>query len=249
QLEEAFRSQFDGAENLVLAALRAALTTQPDGPTPAEIRARSRSQLAEGIDHVLLVGGMSRIPYVARRLAALFPHATIHDNPGAGPEETVVAGLTERPGYARVNLHRPGFDFVLEWDRGRQRRVLYEAYTPLYEPWQVYNGYSDLGYVKRLRHPEVPRHGSGTLRIVSLSGRPVPLQIDGRMTDGLPVAFGAHEVTLTIDCNGGIELTDGAGRTEPLRVGAWPALRGGDRAALVLHHAASMTGQTESTVD
>lgn len=236
QLEEAFRSQFDGAENLVLAALRAALMTQQYSLTPAQIRAKSRSELAQGIDHVLLVGGMSRIPYVARRLGALFPHAAIHDRAGVAPEEAVVVGLAERTGYGRINLHRPGFDFVLEWDRGRQRRVLYEAYTPLYEPWQVYNGHSELGYVKRLRFPEVPRHGAGLLRVVSLTGQPVRLSVNGRTTDGLPVAFGSHEFVFKIYCDGGIHLTDGSGRTDPLRVDIWPVLRGDDHATLALHH-------------
>jgi len=236
QLEVAFRTQMDGADNLVLAALRAALMTQQYSLTPAEIRAKGRDALAQTVDHVLLVGGMSRIPYVGRRLGALFPGAAIHDSAGVAPEEAVVAGLAEKAGYERINIHRPGFDFVLEWDGGRQRRVLYEAYTPLYEPWQVYNGHSDLGYVKRLRYPEVPRHGAGVLRVQSITGRPVRLELNGRLVDGLPVAFGSHEFAFKIYCDGGVLLTDGSGRSDPLRVDTWPVIRGHDHAALALRH-------------
>jgi molecular chaperone DnaK (HSP70) len=212
QLEDAFRSQMDGAENLVLAALRAALMTQQHSLTPAQIRAKGRDELALAVDHVLLVGGMSRIPYVGRRLGQLFPRAAIHDSAGVSPEEAVVAGLAEKAGYERINIHRPGFDFVLEWDGGRRHRVLYEAYTPLYEPWQVYNGHSDLGYVMRLRYPEVPREGAGVLRVRSITGRPVRLDLNGALVDGLPVAFGSHEFVFKIYCDGGVHLTDGSGR-------------------------------------
>jgi hypothetical protein len=120
--------------------------------------------LAGDIDFVLLVGGMSRIPYVAQRLGAFFPTAAIFDDAGVPPEEAVVAGLCDPAGYDRITLHRPGFDLVLDTSFGRV--AAYEAYTPLYEPWQVYSGHSALGYERRLRAPEIPSHGFGTLRAV-----------------------------------------------------------------------------------
>ena len=222
-LEDAFRTQMDGAENLVFTALRAARVTWTS-LGPAELRAIGRDELVADIDFVLLVGGMSRIPYVARRLGSLFPDAHVYDSAGVPPEEAVVAGLTDPVGYERINLHRPGFDFVVEWDLGRERRTLYEAHTPLYEPWQIYNGRSDLGYERRLRPPDVPAHGDGCLRVLSASGRPLRLQLDGRPLRGLPMRFGPDEIVFRVFCDGRVTLVDGAGQETAVRADTWPIM-------------------------
>ena len=109
QLEDAFRAQIDGAENLIISALRAArmASMTSDRVTAGQLRAAGRGDLMAGVDFVLLAGGMSRIPYVARRLGELFPGATIYDSAGVAPEETVVAGLADTVGYERVTLQRP----------------------------------------------------------------------------------------------------------------------------------------------
>ena len=73
---------------------------------PRQLRAIRRAELAAGIDFVLLVGGMSRIPYVARRLAAFFPDARLYDDAGVPPEEAVVAG-PGRPGRLRPDPAAP----------------------------------------------------------------------------------------------------------------------------------------------
>ncbi len=231
QLEAAFQSQMDGAESLVVSALRAArLAQQP--ATAAELRAISRAELAAGIDFVLLVGGMSRIPYVARRLAAFFPEARLYDDAGVPPEEAVVAGLADPAGYDRIRLHRPAFDVVLDCEYGRI--VAYEAYTPLYEPWQVYSGHSALGYERRLRPPEVPTRGFGTLRAVSTTGGPLRMLVDGQQIDGLPVRLGLEDIVFGITCDGRIDIVDGLGETQALRADGWP-VPGRDNAGPVLH--------------
>jgi molecular chaperone DnaK (HSP70) len=229
RLEQAFATQLDGAENLVLSALRASRLTRL-GTHPAKLRGLDRATLAGDVDFVLLAGGMSRLPYVGRRLSALFPHAAIHDNAGVAPEETVVAGLADTAGYERISLHRPGFDIVLEWDGGR--RPLYEAFTPLYQPWEVYSGHSDLGYERRLAVGELPSGGTGLVRVVSATGEPVRLDLDGAMLDGLPVRFGPAGCVLRAYADGRMSLVDGEGTPLHLRCDAWPVLR--DQAVLPL---------------
>jgi hypothetical protein len=231
QLEAAFQSQMDGAENLVVSALRAArLAQQP--VTAAELRAIRRPELAAGIDFVLLVGGMSRIPYVARRLAAFFPEARLYDDAGVPPEEAVAAGLADPVGYDRIRLHRPAFDVVLDCEYGRI--VAYEAYTPLFEPWQVYSGYSAPGFERRLRSPEVPTRGFGTLRAVSTTGGPLPMMVDGQPIDGLTVRLGPEDIVFGISCDGRIDIVDGLGETQALQADGWP-LPGRDNTGPVLH--------------
>lgn len=235
RLEQAFATQMDGAENLVFSALRASRMTRT-GSMPGELRALRRDTLAADVDFVLLAGGMSRLPYVGRRLSALFPQAAIHDNAGVAPEETVVTGLADTSGYERISLNRPGFDFLLEWAGGHSRTV-YEAFTPLYEPWEVYSGHSELGYERRLHAEELPADGEGLLRVVSATGEAIQLAVDGTVVAGLPVRFGPGGFVLRVHTDGRMSMTDGTGNELHVHCDTWPVL--GDQAVLTLRVNAS----------
>jgi molecular chaperone DnaK (HSP70) len=183
------------------------------------------------IDHILLIGGMSQIPYVRQRLAARFPEVSFVR---ADPIESVARGLTDDAGYERINLHRPAFDFVLEWDGGSQRRLLYEAYTPLYREWQAKTGRARLNYERRGRGMRLPRQGRGHLRVISPSGRPVRLAVDGTAIEKLPVRFGVHEIVFKIYSDGQLMITDGLGKQTAMRVDRWPIIKNRDETALEL---------------
>jgi molecular chaperone DnaK (HSP70) len=230
-LEEALASQLDGAENLAVAALRAARGAR--GMDPASLRSMSRADLAADLDFVLLAGGMSRIPAVAARFAAFMPHARHFVDAGVPPEEAVVAGLAAA-GHERISLNRPGFDLVLDWDRGRNRIGVYDAYTPLFEPWQLYSGYSDLRYERRLLPPDVPSTGEGVLRAVAAGGVAVPLTLDGRAQPGLPVRFGPGEIVVQVGGDGRLGVVDGIGTETLVRVERWPAANGAEDAGLTV---------------
>jgi molecular chaperone DnaK (HSP70) len=234
RLDDAFSGQMDGAENLVYAALRTARLTRP-GVTSAQIRAADRRGLAEDIDFVLLAGGMSRVPYVARRLGRLLPKAQVYGNAGVAPDEAVVAGLAGIGALSRLTLNRPPYDIVVAWDNGRVSA--YDAYTPLFEPWEVYNGLHELGYERRLRPPDVPGSGHGWLRVLDSSGQVVPLDINGETVQGLPIAFGPQDVMLVIGCDGLVTLTDGLGRVTQVRASGWVVPFAGKASALTLTQA------------
>jgi molecular chaperone DnaK (HSP70) len=227
QVESAFYSTMDFAEKLVDEALTEAQLKERFSDVPG----RGLRNLVDDIDYLLLVGGMSQIPYVRQRLAARFPGAVFVP---ADPVEAVAKGLTDNTGYERINLHRPAFDFVLEWDGGSQRRMLYEAYTPLYKEWQASSGRARLNYERRGRSLRLPRQGRGHLRVISPSGKPVRLTIEGMAVDRLPVRFGHHELIFKIYCDGQLMLTDGMGKQTAMRVDRWPVIRGRDDAALEL---------------
>jgi hypothetical protein len=235
QLEEAFDPQLSRAEQMVWAALRAArLTGEPGAAdtgavTPDELRRLSPMELANDIAYVVLAGGMSRIPLVASRLSDMFPKAELHERVGDFlADEVVVAGLADTAGYEKISLHRPAFDFVLEWDGGRERRTLYEAYTPLYDPVQVSRGNTFLGHGWHGRYPDVAREGEGVLRVLTPTGDRVQLNIDGELMDGIRIRFGSHAFAFKIYCGGQILISDGAGRRLSMQVPAWPVVRGPD---------------------
>lgn len=241
-LEEAFEPQWTNAEQMVWAALRAAKLTEEVAPqefapggsegsamTPDDLRRLGPDDLAADVDHIVLAGGMSRIPMVGRRLGELFPAAQLHERVGDFlADEVVVAGLADTAGYDKISLHRPAFDFVLEWASGRERRMLYEAYTPLYDPTQVARGDAYLGHGWHGRYPDVAREGEGVLRVLSPTGDPVELEIDGARMDGIRVRFGSHAFSFKIYCGGQILISDGSGRRLSMNVASWPVLRGRD---------------------
>jgi hypothetical protein len=230
QLEEAFEPLMASAEQLVTAALRAARLGERHRDPAYDPTAQ---KLAADVDFVLLAGGMSRIPVVRRRLAAMLPNAEFVST-GMEPDEVVVAGLTDTAGYERINLHRPAISFVLEWDGGAQRRTVYDAYTALDEPLHLSTGRSHLGYERRGRDLNLPQSGSAYLRAISSSGRPVDLLLDGRPTNRIPVTFGLHDLVFKIYWDGTVSLLDGVGSQFVARVDRWPVVRGREDAQLTL---------------
>jgi molecular chaperone DnaK (HSP70) len=252
QLEEAFEPQLARAEQMVWAALRAARLTEEFAPkegapggaeitaiTPDELRHLGPDDLARDVKYVVLAGGMSRIPAVARRLGELLGKAELHERIGDFlSDEVVVAGLADTAGYDKISLHRPAFDFVLEWDDkqmgGKQRRMLYEAYTPLYDQHQVALGNTFLGHSDHARYPQVPREGMGVIRVLSPTGDPVQLEVDHSVMDGFQVRFGGRPFSFKIYCGGTILVSDGVGKRHTMRVDTWPVVRGHDYAVKLL---------------
>jgi molecular chaperone DnaK (HSP70) len=228
RVEAAFHPLMQEASKLVEEALVEAQLKERFRDVPGFLPRMTTSDL----DYIMLVGGMSQIPYVRQRLAARFPDATFVRREHADPVQAVAKGLTDNTGYEHINLHRPAFDFVLEWDGGSQRRLLSEAYTPLYREWQATSGRARLNYERRGRGMRLPRQGRGHLRVVSPSGKPVKLAVDGAAIDKLPVRFGLHELVFKIYCDGQLLLTDGTGKQTAMRVDRWPIIKNRDDAAL-----------------
>ncbi len=232
RLEEAFRPQMGEAEKKVWDALRLARFTHHRGGSPREIFNTSTDQLARDVDYLLLAGGMSRIPYVRRRLAELLPKAELFDSVGFAADETIVAGLTDTSGADPINLYRPGFDFLLTWDGG-QSLPLYEAYTPLFEMNQLYRGADPSFSLSVGPRQGLPRQRQGELTVSTPAGYSVNLiRVDkfGRqhVVDRLPVPFGFYDLFFRLYCDGRVHLTDGAGHDHNLRVEPWPVIHGAD---------------------
>ncbi|WP_449060670.1 Hsp70 family protein [Planomonospora algeriensis] len=238
QLVDAFRPQLDKAEDYILFALRSAKMTEtvplPDGGTrthsPEDLRRLGLEKLIHEIKYVVLAGGMSRIPYVGERLGKLFPQAEIFDTTGVAPEEAIVAGLANTTEYGRLNLHRPSFDFILEWDSGQE--VVYRAHTPIYDEWQAMS-MSEVYYERRAVHLRCPEKGVGRLRVRSITGEGINIRIGGESRDHLRIPLG-ESLVFRLHCDGRIGITDGRGRAGGLRVDRWPVIHSGDFTELVL---------------
>lgn len=230
RLEEVFAPQLEQAEQKLWDALRLARLTHVRNSSVRTILRTPLSDLAADVDHVLLAGGMSRIPAVRRRLAELLPHATLHDSVGVSPDETVVAGLADTGDADPINLYRPGFDFTLSWDGGQF--PLYEAYTPLFETYQLATMNEPSYVISAGQRQGVPQNRQGELRVFSATGPPVNIERfdkEGKVQDvleKLPVKFGHRDVTFRLYTDGRVILMDGAGHSHTLRVEPWPVIAG-----------------------
>lgn len=234
QVDVAFHGQLTRAEGLVWAVLRGAQVTHEVTKTPAEIRAVPRESLANEIDFVLLAGGMSRVPSVGRMLADMFPRAEVSSDAGVPSDEAIVAGLAETASYERINLHRPPFHFVLEYegqDGVEQAMPVYEAHSPFYPPYQAMQR-SSLYYEWRPRRGLLPSVGEGLVSVFTAGGERAVLSIDGEDGDGFVLRFGPNPPAVLIYPNGRVLIVDGRGARTEFLVPRWPVIRGKDHAVL-----------------
>lgn len=237
QLNEVFAPQMDRAEVYVATALRIALLpTVTDADSAHDIARAPLEELTGQVDVVVLSGGMSQIPYVTERLRAMFGDGPRIEPACVKPEEAVATGLARASGYSLTSKYRPAFDIVLEWDEGRQRRTVYEAYTPLLEMRQIAHGLADLRYICTGRQLALPDTGTGRLRVVSHSGQAVKATLNGSSLDGFTVALSDEDFEFSIYPNGRIQLSDAKGDYQGSLDGwqaapAVPQQRGSGRAA------------------
>lgn len=234
QVDVAFHGQLTRAEGLVWAVLRGAQVTHEVTKTPAEIRTVPLESLANEIDFVLLAGGMSRVPSVGRMLADMFPRAEVSSDAGVPSDEAIVAGLAETASYERINLHRPPFHFVLEYegqDGVEQAMPVYEAHSPFYPPYQAMQR-SSLYYEWRPRRGLLPSVGEGLVSVFTAGGERALLSIDGHDGDGFVLRFGPNPPAVLIYPNGRVLIVDGKGARTEFLVPRWPVIRGKDHAIL-----------------
>ncbi|HEX6873286.1 MAG TPA: Hsp70 family protein [Micromonosporaceae bacterium] len=227
QLNAAFAAQMDRAELYVAAALRAARLTELVSGTAHDLLSTPLDELTAGVDVVLLSGGMSRIPYVSQRMRELFPRTTRIELAAAQPEHAVALGLAKASQYGRINMYRPAFDIMLEWDQGQEFRTVYHAYTPLVESWQIARGGGELHYVRTGLDLSLPRDGKGRLRVVSHTDQRMRATLGGTNLDGFPVALSEQKFEFVIYPNGRIRLTDASG-THDGQVEDWYTMQGHD---------------------
>jgi molecular chaperone DnaK (HSP70) len=201
RLAAALAPQLDRAMTAVLLALRTAYLSE--APDTAPVSWPPHEQLLGGVDIVLLSGGMSRVPAVADRLRRDFPATTTVALATDPPEEAVALGLARAAPFRRNTRYALPYDIRLEWDEGRESRVLYEAYMPIIESWWLERNWSGELKFRCTGHGlGLPEDGVGVLRA------------GGGDMDGHPVQLNGENLELSIYPSGRIVLADGAGSHE-----------------------------------
>ncbi|MEV6378117.1 Hsp70 family protein [Streptomyces sp. NPDC051773] len=236
RLEEAFRPQMEEALEFVRAALCEARLRRRTTPDIARLARMPLSELATDVQHVLLAGGMSQVPLVRQAFEKEFPHAEVgFDRALESPEQSVVTGLVV-DNYHRLNLPRPGFDLVLEWDGsdgGRRSELLYPAFQPLYTPHQVMRR-EELAHHWR-GTPDVQRVTKARIRAMAVDGEPMDFSVEGSTHPHLPVVLHPRTAfSLALRLNGEMIVRDSTAQPMTFRVERWPVLRAGEQGAIRL---------------
>jgi hypothetical protein len=226
-LERVFEPQWIRTRSLIKSVVRAAKLREQQTMSPSSIRALDWDEASEGIGFIVLVGGLSQVPVIRLRMGALFPLAQVIlvDQ----PQQAVVRGLALSEPFERLNLHRPAFNFSMSFFDEDQIRlseptVVYPAFTPLYEPWEVVTKGGGLGYAcEGINVPERARQV--LLHCATVDGNPLRLLLDGEDREGvlLPVAP-RKPVGFKLYVNG--DIVFGQKGDVRLRVKSWPTLRG-----------------------
>ncbi|MHA6670225.1 Hsp70 family protein [Homoserinimonas sp. A447] len=234
ELETVFEPQLDRAMEVVARALRAALMVQVAGRqdsttlTPAEARARTPEQLMKGVSYVILAGGMAKVPAVLKRMTMHFPPDAVYIGASDDPSQTIVAGLAEPESYERLNLHRPGFDFALEWEDESGETMsdlVYAAYSRLYTEHDVFHRNSTK-YSWNPASGSLPAQGRGMVKVKSVSGVPITFRFEGADAEGIVFDFGHVTPHISLEPSGRVFIRDGMGRQSSVRISQWPVIRG-----------------------
>ena len=227
QLETEFGPVLDEAIRLVHGTLRSAELRSRNSPDPASITQIPIESLANDVTFVLLAGGMSRVPLVATRLAAAFPNAEVTSglSADARAEESIVRGLVEDESVVNdLNLHRPGFDFRLEFTGGgrSETHVVYPAHTALYHPQQIIRGEFDLGH--RRETPAPPWAEECHIRCVTVDESALPFRIGAKQVQSIDLAVKQGVPVVTKLYADGRFLVRARGE-RTFRVERWPHIR------------------------
>ena len=236
ELEAAFDEQLDEAVKFALNVIKGSVARQP-GARYQRIRQSEKEEQSRELHHILLAGGMSRIPYVRKKLRDQLVREPEVDPGLVDPEKSVVSGLTFHDAVTGLNLHRPGFSFLAQYldanGKNIEEQVLYEAFSPLYKRHEAFTQDSDLGTQTDL---EVP-NGAESVKIIcrGISGQVVPLQIEGELESVIECPLSPHKRrrkshSFKLFVDGRIVLH--ARKTVSLWIPRWPILRDGMAAKL-----------------
>jgi actin-like ATPase involved in cell morphogenesis len=241
QLEDAFEPQINASMVEVRNCIREArLRDKGAGDTAAAVKKLSNDALANDVNYVLLAGGMSVVPIVRETLQRAFPQARIDGDKLISNVTTKVArGFAREDEYHSLNLHRPGLDLVLQWDEDGvdavQEEVLYEAFSRIYEPYQVLSD-APLRYERRFSPGPGARPLRGRIQARTVGGETLAIRVressnsdhdrETLLKEGIPVSMGSFApVKLRLDVNGDIWIDGNDGETQRLHVDRWPYVR------------------------
>jgi hypothetical protein len=233
ELSAIFRPQSNRALTEIDRAIRNAVMVQ-DNISYKQAEEYPRTYLHSQISHVLLAGGMSKMPLVADNLVASgFKPSVIEWANDKHPDQAIALGLGTDQIYDHLNLHLPSFSFILEWQDLRtgllKKLTIYEAHSELYPTTQRH-----IESPPKFRwhsYPERFPPAMGWIKAVSVDGKEITFRIDGNATTRIMFEMGCDSdglgmnAGLTLSRFGEITINDGINKMLKGVIKGWPILR------------------------
>jgi len=212
------------------AALKEAVMKQK-GARPEKIKDMDITKICSEINFVILAGGMSQIPCIGDELQKLMPNAQVEFvTTQSEANEGIVLGVANNNDFESLNIHRPGFDFILKWKEkngATNEKVMYRAFTPLYSDMDINLGNFKLGFQSErwVSYTDL-ENNSAELSIRSVGGRDVKLKFGDELRDSTIKlkAYKSTAIDFKIYIDGTIIVED-AERLHYYRVREWPFIR------------------------
>lgn len=194
----------------------------------AAVRDKSMDDLSRDVNHVLLAGGMSQIPAIKERFRELLPHSAFHPATGDLATTRIVNGFARPNAYSSLNLNRPGMDIVLAWTDQwgvEQEEILFPAFQPVYQPYQVLAA-RPLRYESPPLRLPISGRVPGRVFIRSIGHKVVPLIVEGRTIESFPVTLdGFGGFGMSLDIEGQLNLRENNEVALTLNIPEWPYVR------------------------
>jgi molecular chaperone DnaK (HSP70) len=212
------------------AALKEAVMKQK-GARPEKIKEMDITKICSEINFVILAGGMSQIPCIGEELQKLMPNAQVEFvTTQSEANEGIVLGVANNNDFESLNIHRPGFDFILKWKEKNgaiNEKVMYRAFTPLYSDVDINQGNFKLGFQSERWVPKTDlQNNSAELSIRSVGGREVKLKFgDEILNNAIKLtAYRNTTIDFKIYIDGTIIVEDSV-QKHYYRVREWPFIR------------------------
>jgi molecular chaperone DnaK (HSP70) len=230
QLEAVFEPQLKRLMACAEDALREAKMKLLSADNNAIMR-EEISAIGKEVDFVVLAGGMSQIPIVSTELQKRMPNAVIeYAISRERATEAIVEGVSNLGEFANLNVHRPSFDFVMTWkthDGKNHEKVIFPAFTSLYDSYEISIGKSDLGKEIHFIPPTDPV-GNCQLIVRSVGGKPVSFRIDGSQNNHISLQANRHlGIHMKLYMDGRLFIRDALGAEVKSRIREWPVVRWG----------------------
>ena len=230
-LEMVYRPDLDRAINCVKTTIRETyLKNMNHNSEEMSVFAKTPiEEIAKDIHFVVLAGGMSQIPIIKEELRKILPDAiSEHVTEAHEATEAIVKGVANRNEFSDLNIHRPNFNFFINWkddDQVIRSEIIYPAFKPLYEDYELFSGNFLLGHKMQWMPPRNIRGGRAEIYLESVGGRRTTMNIDGRSTQHIPIRISrGKNIMFSIYLDGKIMITHEDGLIS-LRVREWPYIR------------------------
>ena len=202
--------------------------------TVSEVARLPIDEIGKEIDFLVMAGGMAQIPDLQDAIHSIIGPQAKLDFATANKKDSafgIVEGLANPNDALNLNVHRPNFDFLIEYEGSSGKAdsfTLYPAFQPIYTTHDIMIQRNSLYFEKDFRPKFEPLRGIVHLKMRTIGGRFLTFLHDGVEKDSIELH--AHDnslITFRFFLDGRFVIHDGLGYELKVRIRQWPFVRWG----------------------